>query len=162
MGGKGTALASYIQAIHQEIKMDIVGHIESAQREFELGEPVSVILSIRNHGKEQAFLLVPTGRAGGIQFEVKEGTKFVLLDMSREPEPGLQAERRIAPSETLTIPVPLSNSLIIQEPGIYVVECTIPIDVSNKSLRDSGVGRSSKQVTIRSSVRFTVVPKHRT
>lgn len=137
--------------------MDIVGHAESAKQQYHLGEPVLVTLFVKNAGKEAAFLFVPTGRAGGIKIEAKKGAKFEVKDMLHEPDQGLQPERRVLPGEMLQVQIPVGEWLVISEPGDYVVECTIPIDVSDKSLREGSAQRSSKHATIRSTIRFTVV-----
>ena len=139
--------------------MDIVGHIEAAKQEYQLGEPISVTLVVKNQGKDTAYLFVPTGRAGGIQIEVKQGQHFEVKDMLHEPEPGIQPEIKLGPGETLKQEIPLSEWLILKEPGSYIVECAIPIEVSRGSLREGDAKRLSEQVIIRSNVSLAIVAR---
>jgi hypothetical protein len=147
---------SYLQASHPEAKMDIVGHIEAAKSEYGLNEPISVTAFITNASSDTLHILVPRGRAGGIQIEVKQGDKAQVKDMLQEPEPGLETERKIAPGETFRQEFVISDWLILKQPGTHVVACTIPIEVSRETLRAGEANRSSKRVTIQSDIRFNV------
>jgi hypothetical protein len=108
-------------------------------------------------GNDTLHILMPRGRAGGIQIEVKQGGNAQVKDMLHEPEPGLEAEIKIAPGETLRQEFVLSDWLILRQSGAYVVKCEIPIEVSRESLRVGEAMRSPKRVTIQSDVRFNVV-----
>lgn len=138
--------------------MSIVGHVEADKQSYKLGQPIPVTLSIKNEGKATAYLFVPTGRSGGIHIEVKQGEKVEVKDLLNEPEPGLQPEIRIAPGETLTRELFITEYLSFGEPGSYIVECAIPIEVSDQSLRLADEKRVSNETIVRSSVRFTIVP----
>jgi hypothetical protein len=149
----------YIQSRAKETKLDIVGYFQADRQEYQLGQPISVTLYIKNQGHEVAYLWVAKGRDRGIRIEVEQGHSFEMKGMLQEPESGLLPEIRIAPGETVRQEFLLSKWLTLREPGSYVVECSIPIEVANRSLRDSGGKRTSKHVTVRSKLRLTVTAK---
>jgi hypothetical protein len=110
------------------------GGFELDQERYLVGETIGVTLRIENRSDRPVFLFVPRGRANGIDIRVVQGSEFELKDLRHEPEPGLLAETKISGGETFRQKYPLSEWLLLKEPGDYTIECRIQIEVSDKSM----------------------------
>lgn len=144
--------------------MDLRGSFTLDQEEHYLGDPIEVTLRIHNETDKDVYLFVPRGRAGGIRVAVKEGKNVQFVDMSEEPEPGLIPELRLPPGETHRQRYVLTPWLLFKEPGQYTVECVVPIEFYDVSLRQmgvQGVQRIGTSVELSADLRFTIQARRR-
>lgn len=135
--------------------MGVAAFFQTDRTEHRLGEPISVTLSIKNENDHDIYLFVPRGRAGGLQIKIKQG-KGQVKDLLEEPEPGLVAEQKLAPGDTYSQQFPLGEWLIINEPGNFIVECSIEIETSNMSLRENE-RRATDTISVSTELHFTVL-----
>jgi hypothetical protein len=109
------------------------GWFEPEHLDVPPGAQFTVELVVRNEGDGDAFVFVPDRPKVAVledgEQEVSPGT---------QPDGGLVGERRLAAGETYRDEVPLSNLLTVREPGRYLVECTIRVDASDRSIGDGG------------------------
>jgi hypothetical protein len=140
------------------LALALKGSFELDRERYLVGEPIGVTLRIENCSERPAFLLVPRGRANGIEIKVVQGNKFELRDLLQEPEPGLLAETKISGGETFRQKYPLSEWLLLKEPGDYSIECTVTIEVSDKSMRNDsgGVVRIVETFTVSTQIPLTI------
>ena len=138
--------------------MRVAAFFQTDRTEYRVGEPIWVTLFIRNEGAHDIYLFVPRGRADGLQIRVKEGDGFQLKDLREEPEPGLVGEKKLLPGATYSQQFPLSEWLVINESGEFVVECSIDVETSNMSLREQNEQRAASTMTVSTDLSFTVLP----
>lgn len=142
--------------------MSLQGLFRTEKNELQLGEPFSVTLFIKNESDHDVYVLVPTGRADGLQITVNDGGNVQVKDMTAEPEPGVVAEEKLSPSETISRQFPLSDWLIVRAPGSYTVGCAIEIETREASMRSKGDDRGPTMVSIATELSFTFRPNEAT
>jgi hypothetical protein len=116
----------------------IRGWFEPERLDVRLDQPFSTELVVHNDGDRDEFVFVPTGRAQGLEIDVLEGGDYAVTGLENEPDVGLVGERRLAPGDSYRQELPLSRWLRLGAAGRYVVECGIPVQVSDRSVRDGG------------------------
>lgn len=138
--------------------MRVAGYFQTDRTQYRVGEPIGVTIFVRNEDDRDLYLFVPRGRADGLRINVKAGEGFQLKGMGEEPEPGLVGEKRLSPGATYSQQFPLSEWLLISEPGDFVVECSIDVEVADMSIREQNEQRRSETVTVSTDLSFTVLP----
>ena len=138
--------------------MGLQGYFQAEKKGLRLGEPFSVTFFIKNETDHDAYVLVPRGRADGVRITVKEGKNCQIKDMREEPEPGVVAEVKLSPGDTYSQQFPLSDWLIIKEPGSYTVECAIEIETCDASIRQKDVDSVATKIPFSTELHFTVRP----
>jgi hypothetical protein len=118
-----------------------------------------VTLFIKNETGKEVYIFVTRGRADGIRIAVKEGKGFEIRDLRDEPDVGLTPEVKLFHGETHTQRYPLSQWLLLKEPGYYTVECAIQIESYNLSLRQNNEDRLPTNVIISTFLYLRILPR---
>jgi hypothetical protein len=142
--------------------VSLQGFFQAEKTELQLAEPFSVRLFLRNETDRDLYVLVPTGRADGIQISVKVGANVQVKDMMAEPEPGVVAEVKLSPGDSTSRQFPLSDWLIIKEPGSCTLECAVEIEAREASGQAKAEDHLTSIVAISTELNFTFRPNKTT
>jgi hypothetical protein len=136
--------------------MTVSGGFSLERTTYHRGDPIPVTLQVCNDSDRDVFVFIPHGRANGIRVEVVDGDGLQVASLEREPEPGLVGERRIAAGDCEEQSFPLDQWLDVHEPGKYVLECTVELELADASLRDSA--RQTQIATMVSRLELAIEP----
>ncbi len=137
--------------------MVLKGFFKADQDEYTLGQPIWITLFLTNSSDEDLYIFVPKVRSGGIQIDVEQGRGYSLKDMTGEPEPGLVGERMLKPGGSCSQRYFLTQWLIFNEPGDFIVRISIRIEVYHSSIRERSE-RSPEHIAVSSDLHLRIKP----
>ena len=118
----------------QESSMEKVqASFQAEKSSYVLGEPVWVTYSLMNHGGETLRFAVGNGRKDGFDFSVDspDGAGFENV-FAHMPPGGLTVKELLAPGQTYTRRILLTEYIRFREPGTYTVTCKGNFDIGGE------------------------------
>lgn len=137
----------------------IDGAFKTDRNEYYLGDSIWINLSLTNISDKDVFVFIPTGRVQGLDIHVKENEGYETKSLVQEPDTGLIPELKLAPLESYVQQYLLSKWLKFKKAGNYTIECSIPIELADFSIRDKLTNRKLSSKTVFSVLNLRISTK---
>src|SRR5688572_11674175 len=127
------------------------------QEKYQIGDPIWLKISIENVSQGPLYIFVPDGKANEIEFKVLNTETYKIIDTAEDRTVELIGEKKLDPGNSYSQQYLLNQWLIFEKAGSYSVECKIPIEYSNTSIRQKKSNREVNSITFTSIADISIV-----
>ena len=137
--------------------MSLNGTFRLERASYGIDEPIPLKLELSNDGTRDLFVFVPRGRGDGVRIKVLDGDRLAVASLDHEPEPGLVGELRLGPGRRHAWTFPLHKWLGRRTPGSYRLECSIAVEVADRSVRERDREPKARRVEVVTELELNLV-----
>ena len=138
--------------------MSVTGTFRLDRPAYRVDDPIPLTLALYNDSPRDVFVFLPRARADGVRVRVLDGQGLAVASLAHEPEPGLVGELRLGPQSRHEASFALDEWLERRGPGSYRLECSIEVEVADRSIRDRDQERGASRVEVVTELELVLLP----